>query len=273
MPLGIADFEFVRRLVRERSGIVLGDRDVSEIESRLAPVAKANGAATSELLVSRLRSQPLLSDQIIEAIVAHSGGFTVDSPASDMLSGTILPLLISRRADERRLRIWCPACGGGQEPYSLALLIRERFPELASWDIAILASDPSAAQIAKANAGRYSQVEALSGLPTPILLKHFVNAGGAWEIKEPARSLVRFHAATLIADWPPLEQMDIIFIRNVLVYFGARTKRAVMERVRRALATDGYLFGGSADARELLDERFERMQDEKSGFYQSVAPA
>ncbi|MBA2479773.1 MAG: protein-glutamate O-methyltransferase CheR [Planctomycetes bacterium] len=270
MALGIADFDQVRRVVRERSGIVLAERDAQEIETRLLPVAKANGSPTPEAFIARLRTLPALAAQLVEAVAAHSGGFTVDSPASDMLSGTILPALIMRRQSCRRLRIWCPACGGGQEPYSLALLIRERFPELSSWDVVIHASDPSAAQIAKANAGRYSGVEVLSGLPTPVLLKHFANVGGAWEIKDSARTLVRFNAATLIADWPPLEQMDIIFIRNVLVYFGLRTKRAVMERVRSALTPDGYLFGGSADARELLDERFERMQDEQSGFYQSV---
>ncbi len=274
MPLGPAEFDLVRRVVRDRSGIVLADGDAGQVETRLVPLSKAVGLPSAEMFVARLRSQPLLAAQLVEAIAAHSSPFTVDSPGCDMLARTIVPQLIERRHQQRRLRIWCPACGGGQEPYSIALLIRERFPELADWDIAILASDPSAAQIAKANAGRFSPVEVLSGLPTPTLLKHFSNVGGAWEIKPSARSLVRFSAATLISNWPPLEPMDIVFIRNVLVYFGPKTKQAVMEKVRRTLAPDGYLFGGSADARELLDEHFERMQDEKSGFYQvgGVAP-
>jgi chemotaxis protein methyltransferase CheR len=272
MPLAASDFELLRRLLRERAGIILTERDLGLVASRLAPVAKANGLASIELLVARLRAQsPVgLQEQAVEAMAAPSTPFLVDGRVGTFLTDRILPQLIRRRQQARRLRFWCPAAGAGQEPYSIALAIRERFPELAEWDISILASDATPAQIERGVAASYSQVEVSQGLPTPVLLKRFARVDGRWRLKDEIRSLVRFAEIDLRATWPELETMDAIFMRNVLVYFGTTVRRPLLARLRTVLAGDGYLFLGSADADALMDQRFTRMQDEKSGFYQPL---
>ncbi len=273
MPLSGTDFDYLKRLARERSGIVLVEGDARRVEARLALVAKASSLASVDALVARLRAQGsgALHAQAVEAMTANASPFLLDGRAAEIMSTRILPQLASRRGARRRLRFWCPACGGGQEPYSIALLIRERFSELADWDLTILASDPSPENLEKAVSGSYSLVEAVHGLPTSVLVKHFVNQGTHWQLKDDIRAMVRFTELNLRAEWPDLETMDAVFMRNVLVYFGPAIRKPLLARLRTVLAPDGYLFLGSADAAMLLDGRFERMQDEKSGFYQPVA--
>jgi chemotaxis protein methyltransferase CheR len=272
MPLGTSEFEYLRRLLREHAAIVLIERDLGRVEQRLMPVAKASGAASVELLVARLRGQDPgpLHAQAVEAVAAHASPFLVDGRVGGFLAERVLPQLIRRRSGPKRLRFWCPACGTGQEPYSIALVMRERFPELASWDISILASDASPAHLERAIAGCYTPVEVAQGLSAPVLVKHFAKQGDQWRLRDEARGRVRFAELNLRQPWPELETMDAIFMRNVLVYFAPSVRRPLLARLRSVLAPDGYLFLGSADADALLDQRFERIQDEKSGFYQPV---
>jgi chemotaxis protein methyltransferase CheR len=270
--LGKTDYELVRRMARERSGIVLSDADARTVEARLSALARAKGFASLELLVSHLRARPdeELEAQLVDAVVAHAAPFMLDSKPFEALTNVVLPRLIERRRAHRSLRIWCPACSAGQEPYSVAMAIRERFPELGDWRIEILASDPSLSQIEKASSGTYSHMEAMRGLPTALLLKYFTNDAAGWRVKDDIRSMVRFSVLNLMRDWPAIERMDVIFIRNVLVYFGANARRELLAKVRGALAEDGFLFGGSVDAGALLDQRFQRLQDENTGFYQTL---
>lgn len=273
VPVAISssDFELLKRLLRDASGIVLTERDLARVEARLAPVARANGLGSVELLLSRMRGASAeLQLQAVDALAAPVTAFLLDGRVGAILCERILPQLIARRQSVRRLRFWCPAAGSGQEPYSIALALRERFPELDGWDITILASERTPAALERLAAASYSPIEVADGLPMQTLLRRFVREGVRWRLKDDIRSLVRIGAIDLRGAWPELEPFDAIMMRHVLTYLAPTSRAELLARVRASLRPDGYLFLGSTDADVILDQRFERMQDEKSGFYRPV---
>jgi chemotaxis protein methyltransferase CheR len=173
----------------------------------------------------------------------------------------LIPDLIARRAGTRQLRIWCAACSSGQEPYSLAMLLREHFgPRLAGWEVSILATDLSGAMLERARAGRYSQMEVNRGVPASLLAKAFRKEGPDWQLKDEIRAMVDFRRLNLIDPWPILPPMDIVMLRNVLIYFEAETKRQVLDGMARVLAPDGHLFLGGAETTLHLSESYDRVQ-------------
>ena len=205
---------------------------------------------------------------MIEAMVTNETSFFRDHHPFEDLRTTILPELIRRRAAERRLDLWSAAASTGQEPYSLAILIREQFPELAGWSVNILATDLSAEVLERARAGRYNQIEVNRGLPVTLLMKYFRQQGTTWELVEEVRRMVDFRALNLARPWPPLPPMDLILLRNVMIYFEPETKREILGRVARLLRPGGYLLLGSAETTLNLDASFRRVEHTKAGFYQ-----
>ncbi|GET40439.1 MCP methyltransferase, CheR-type [Microseira wollei NIES-4236] len=179
----------------------------------------------------------------------------------------ILPELLKQRQIEGNLNIWCAACSRGQEPYSIAMLMREHFSNLSSWNVQIIASDISTAMLEKARAGRYGQHEINRGLPATLLQKYFQPFGNEWQLKEEIRRIVEFRQINLTSTFPPLSPMDIIFMRNVLIYFDIETKRCILSRVRRVLKPDGYLFLGGGETTINLDDAFEPVQFGKAVCY------
>jgi chemotaxis protein methyltransferase CheR len=180
----------------------------------------------------------------------------------------VLPDLIARRSAVRELNIWCAASSSGQEPYSLAMLIRESFPKLASWKVRILATDLSTDILARAREGRYSQLEVNRGLPATLLVKYFQKRGCDWYLKDDIRNMVDYQIVNLSDRWPYLPLMDIVMIRNVLIYFAVETKKEILAKVRRVLKPDGYLFLGAAETTFSIDNSFERVQFERATCYQ-----
>jgi chemotaxis protein methyltransferase CheR len=255
------DFEYVADLVRTEAAIVVEASKRYLVESRLAPVARRHGLDGVGALVARLRAQPRngLHAEVVEAMTTNETSFFRDVNPFAAMEQEVLPELIRARGAQRQLSIWSAACSSGQEPYSLAMLIRHRFPQLSRWNVRIVASDLSAEMLGRAAAGRYSQMEVNRGLPAPLLVRYFRRDGQHWQIADEVRQMVEFRAMNLIQPWAPLPPLDVVFLRNVLIYFDVATKRQILAQVRRVLRPDGYLFLGAAETTLNVDDAFERV--------------
>ena len=261
MPVNAPDFEFVRDLVHDRSAIVLDPGKEYLVETRLEPLARSEGFATLGLMVDALRTSPAngLHRKVVDRMTTNETSFFRDIHPFEALKRSILPEFIARRASERALNIWCGACSSGQEPYSIMMTLRENFPALADWDVRLLATDLNAAMLARARAGIYSQMEVNRGLPATMLVKHFEKTGNDWRISDRIRRGTEFRELNLARDWPGLPRMDIIFLRNVMIYFDVASKRRILAQFRNVLRPDGYLFLGAAETTYGLDEGYERV--------------
>jgi chemotaxis protein methyltransferase CheR len=267
-----AEFDYVCRLVRDRSGIVLEAGKEYLVDARLTPVARQCELGSVSELVGKLQAAPedKLVARVVQAMVTTETSFFRDVQPFETLRTTVLPELIARRRPERRLNVWFAACSTGQEPYSFALLVREHFPELNGWRLDLLATDLSAEALARARAGRYSQIEVNRGLPASLLVKYFRQHAPTWELSEDVRRMVEFRELNLTRPWPVLPKMDVIFLRNVMIYFDVETKKAILGRVARLLRADGYLLLGGAETTLNLDDKFRRAEYLKGGFHQLV---
>jgi chemotaxis protein methyltransferase CheR len=268
MPLSPADFEYLSALVREGSAIVLEEQKAYLFEARLAPLARREGFDSLEALVRHLRGARAdgLHRKVVESMTTNETSFFRDVHPFEALRQAVLPELLRRRAAERRLRVWCAACATGQEPYSVALLLREHFPELAGWDVRVLATDLSEEVLGRARLGRYSQAEVNRGLPARLLVKYFAKEGLEWQLREEVRRQVEFRQLNLAGPWTGVPQ-DVVLLRNVLIYFDVADKRQVLARVRRVLRPDGALFLGGAETTLNLDGDFERAPFARACWY------
>jgi chemotaxis protein methyltransferase CheR len=269
MTLSPTEFNFIRRLVLEQSAIVLEEDKGYLVESRLLPLARREGFPSLNLFVQKLQVEPLqaLHRRAVEAMTTNETSFFRDFHPFETVKKLVLPDLIARRSAEKELSIWCAASSSGQEPYSLAMLIRENFPTLASWKVRILATDLSTDILARASEGRYSQLEVNRGLPASLLVKYFQKRDCDWYLRDDIRNMVEYKVVNLANAWPFLPFMDIVMIRNVLIYFGVETKKEILAKVRRVLKRDGYFFLGAAETTLNLDESFERVQFEHAVCY------
>jgi chemotaxis protein methyltransferase CheR len=269
MSLSRADFDYLCGLVKRHSAIALDEGKGYLVEARLSPLARREGFASLEALVAGLRAGTAhgLDQQVVEAMTTNETSFFRDVHPFECLRRAILPDLVQRRAGERRLAVWCAACSTGQEPYSVALLLREHFPGLGGWDVRLIASDLSREVLERARQGRYTQMEVNRGLPARLLVKYFQRQGLDWQLHGDVRRMVEFRPLNLIEPWPPLPPLDVIFLRNVLIYFDADARREVLGKVRRVLRPDGSLFLGGAETVMHLDDTFERVPLEGSGCY------
>lgn len=265
-----ADFAFVAQLVRAQCGLVIEPGKEYLVRGRLTPIAQRLGLSSIHELVDRLRSSttPGLATQVVEAMVTTETSFFRDLHPFEAIRKVVLPELIARRQATRQLRIWFAASSSGQEPYSMALLLREYFPELDQWQIQLQATDFSQEMLERSRAGRYSQIEVNRGLPTHLLLKWFRQEGVSWELDDRIRSLVSFTPLNLAHPWPAMPPWDLVFMRNVLIYFDVDLKRTILRNVARVLSPDGFLLLGGAETTLTLVDSFQRIEIAKSSFYQ-----
>ena len=263
-------FDYIQALVLERSAIVLDPSKAYLIESRLTPVARQHGYGTLAELVAALRNPGSmdLRQEVIEAMTTHETSFFRDIHPFEALRSTILPRLIAARGQARSLNIWCAACSSGQEPYTIAMLLREHFPLLTQWNVRLLATDLSSQIVNRAREGVFTQTEVNRGLPAPLLVKHFQKVGLKWRLKDEIRRMVQFSEMNLVEAWPAMPRMDVVFLRNVLIYFSGETKRDILWKVERLLAADGCLFLGGAETTLNLSDAFARVTIDKSVCYQ-----
>jgi chemotaxis protein methyltransferase CheR len=266
------DFVFICRLLQERSAVVLDSSKRYLVETRLAPLIRELRLDSIGELVTRLRASPAngLYTQVVEALVTKETFFFRDHHPFEALRKVIIPDLVERRRKERRLDIWCAAAATGQEPYSVAILHKEHFPELAGWKVALLATDISGEVLERARAGRFNQIEVNRGLPAALLKKYFHHHGSSWELRADIRSQVELKELNLALPWPTLPRMDLVLLRNVMIYFDVPTKKTILEKLARVLKPDGYLLLGSAETTLNLHAAYRRVEPLKGGFYQLI---
>jgi chemotaxis protein methyltransferase CheR len=260
MSLSAGEFDYVRNLVYRHAGITLERGKEYLVESRLSPLARQEGFPSLHLFIAGLRSGALTSLQhrVVQAMATSETSFFRDGHPFEALKRFVLPALLTARAGERSLNLWCAAASTGQEPYTIAMLIRENFSsEVDGWNIRFIASDLSTEVLARAIQGRYSQPEVNRGLPARMLIKYFEPADGEWQIKPELRRGIEFRELNLTERWPSLPRMDVIFMRNVLIYFGAAAKKDVLDRAHMLLRPGGFLFLGSSETMLGLDDCFE----------------
>jgi chemotaxis protein methyltransferase CheR len=262
MTVAPTDFEYISTMVRERSAIVLEHGKEYLIEARLLPLARTRGTATVAELVHELRREPTgpLRDLVVEAMTTNETSFFRDAHPFTALSDRILPDLVRARSGERQLSIWCAACSSGQEPYSVAMLVHDIIGADPSWRVRLLATDLSPAMLARTRAGRYTQFEVNRGLPANFLVRHFRKQGLEWQIEEPIRRMVETRLVNLDLELAGIPPMDIIFMRNVLIYFDMPTKKELLRRVRESLRDDGYFFLGGAETTMGIDPQLVSMK-------------
>lgn len=271
MSLSFGEFDFIRNMLRQHSALSLDDSKQYLVESRLDSLAKQEGFPSLQHLIARLQKDPgtsALHSKVVEAMTTNETTFFRDARPFRLLEKLVFPQLIERRQSERALNIWCAASSSGQEPYSVAMLLRDHFPALSGWNLRFIATDISRAILNRAKAGRYSQLEVNRGLPAAMLVKYFRQAGNDWEICGEIRRMIDFRRLNLIEPWPLLPAMDLIMMRNVLIYFEVEKKKEILERTRRLLRTDGYLLLGGAETTINLDDDFEPIQFEQTSCYQ-----
>jgi chemotaxis protein methyltransferase CheR len=269
MTMTAAEFDYIRRLVLEQSAIVLEEDKEYLAESRLLPLARREGFESIASLVGKLAAKKFdgLHRKVVEAMTTNETSFFRDFHPFETLRKAVLPELMLKRASSKELNIWSAACSSGQEPYSVALLLQEYFPGLSFWNVRIRATELSAAMLARARRGRYTQLEVNRGLPAALLVKYFRQEGSDWQIQEELRSRIDFQIMNLAEKWPLLPPMDLILMRNVLIYFGVDTKKQILRKVRSLLRPDGLLFLGGAETTLNLDDAFERVQFERTVCY------
>ncbi|HVW76281.1 MAG TPA: protein-glutamate O-methyltransferase CheR [Alloacidobacterium sp.] len=224
-------------------------------DARLYRVMNARGIAGLGALVAKLKtaSDPALDQEVVEAMTINETSFFRDRAAFELLQNTLIPHLIESRSRERCLRFWSAACSSGQEAYSLAMLLRQNFPQIADWQIEICGTDINMAMVRRARAGRYSRIEINRGLPARMLLKYFVRDGEEWELTSELRAICNFQQCNLSHSLPILARYDGILMRNVLFYFPESTQKRILQQVHRMLQKDGFLLLGSSEQAQPRD--------------------
>ena len=264
----LLDYEYLRKLLKERSGLDLSADKQYLVESRLIPLARRAGLSGIAELVQKMKNgaDALITD-VVEAMTTNETFFFRDKIPFDHLRDTILPQLVPARTNRRALRIWSAASSTGQEPYSIAMCLREFGPALSGWRIEIVATDLSQEVLEKSKAGIYSQFEVQRGLPIQMLVKYFKQTGELWQLNADIRGMVQHRQLNLLHDFSGLGKFDIIFCRNVLIYFDQDTKIRIFERLSKMFEADGTLMLGAAETVVGISDAF-RPSPDKRGLYQ-----
>ncbi len=261
------DYEYLRKLLKDHSGLDLAADKQYLIESRLLPLARKAGLPGIAELVQKMKggANPLVA-QVVEAMTTNETFFFRDKVPFDHFRDTIMPELLKVRANRKSMRIWCAAGSTGQEPYSLAMCLKEMGAALAGWRVEILATDLSQEVLEKSKAGIYSQFEVQRGLPIQMLVKYFKQIGELWQINPELRAMVQHRTLNLLHDFSQLGSFDVIFCRNVLIYFDQETKTNIFGRLARIIEPDGFLVLGAAETVVGLTEQFKPVADRR-GLY------
>ena len=262
------NYQFLGDFLKKRSGLVLSADKTYLVESRLNPIARRLGFAGLDALVEALRGgrNASLEATVTEAMTTNESSFFRDKTPFERLKSTILPNLIEARSAQKRINIWCAAASTGQEPYSIAITLKEMEAQMRNWRLDILGTDISPAVLEKAKAGIYSQFEVQRGLPIQTLVKYFSQDGESWRIDPSLRSMVRYREFNLLESFNTLGTFDIVFCRNVLIYFDRQTKSDILNRIAKSMSPDGYLLLGAAETIIGLTDAFEPVKGER-GLY------
>lgn len=264
-----SEYDFLRRFLKSKSGLVLSDEKQYLVESRLLPVARRAGlAGLSELIAAIQKPGAMqLASDVVEAMTTNESFFFRDKTPFDHFKDAMLPALLKARAHKRRIKIWCAAASTGQEPYSLGMCLKEAASKVAGWNVDILGTDLSAEVLEKARNGVYSQFEVQRGLPIQLLLKYFTQKGELWQINPDLRAMVQWRKFNLLDSFATIGEQDIVYCRNVLIYFDQPTKIDILQRIAKLMPEDGYLVLGAAETVVGLTDAFQPVP-ERRGLYQ-----
>lgn len=264
-------FDFIAKILKDRSGLALTGDKMYLLESRLTPIARKHGLEDLGALVNEVqtkKSEPM-TREITEAMTTNESFFFRDGRPFDMFREYVLPQLLESRSNRKTLRIWSAACSSGQEPYSLAMILKEEAAKLQDWRIEIIATDLSGDILEKAKVGIYSQFEVQRGLPIQLLMKYFEQNNEMWQIDSAIRAMVKYQEINLLEDLASLGKFDVVFCRNVLIYFDQPTKTKVLDAISRQMPKDGYLFMGAAETVLGVSETFKPVPSQR-GLYSMV---
>jgi len=269
------EFALVRRILKEQSGLNLGEDKQDMLEGKLRPLLRDFSLPTlSHLVLAMMKPEAHhLRSRVAQAVTVQESYFFRDKVPFNYFVDVMLPELMAKREKERRIRVWCAAAATGQEPYSLAMELAEADSKLLGWRVEIVATDFVEDALKKARKGLYSQFEVQRGLPVSLLVKYFNKVGNAWEIKPDIRSRVEFRAHNLLDGCQDLGIFDVIFCRNVLIYFDDATKRTILARLASRLAPDGYLVLGAAETTTGLSDEFMAVPECHRGLFRFTPQA
>jgi chemotaxis protein methyltransferase CheR len=263
------EFSLVRRILKEHSGLNLGEDKQDLLEGKLRPLLREfDLPSLSHLVLAMMKPDAhRLRARVAQAVTVQESYFFRDKVPFAYFVDVMLPKLMAKREAERRIRIWCAAAAMGQEPYSLAMELAERNGKLAGWTVEIVATDFVEDALNKARKGQYSQFEVQRGLPVSLLVKYFEKVGSAWELRPDIRGKVEFRTHNLLDDCQAIGTFDVIFCRNVLIYFDDATKRSVLVRLASRLAPDGYLVLGAAETTTGISHEFMAVPEGHHGVF------
>jgi len=266
--MNIVDFDVDKNLLKDKSGLVITPDKSYLLETRLTPVAKTWGYGSLEALTQALQGVPEkdLVNDVVEAMTTNETSFFRDSRPFEVFENFVLPYMTEKRGVAKKLRIWSAAASSGQEPYSLSMLLKDKMPGFSSWQVQMLGTDISYEILDQAKQGIYSQFEVQRGLPIQLLMKYFMQDDDKWIIKDEIKKLVEYKYFNLLDDMTSLGKFDIIFCRNVLIYFDPETKGKVLDKMAKQLEPDGFLFLGGAETVMNITEAFKPMPDQR-GLY------
>jgi chemotaxis protein methyltransferase CheR len=266
------DYEYLRKLLKDHSGLDLSVDKHYLIESRLLPIARKAGLSDVGEIVQKMKGgAAAFITQVVEAMTTNETFFFRDKVPFDHFRASIMPEILQARADRKTIRIWCAAGSTGQEPYSLAMCLKEMSAALAGWRLEILATDLSQEVLEKSKAGIYSQFEVQRGLPIQMLVKYFKQTGELWQINPEIRAMVAHRQLNLLHDFSQLGIFDVIFCRNVLIYFDQNTKINIFNRLAKACEPEGFLVLGAAETVVGLTDRFKPYPDRRGLYRPSSA--
>jgi chemotaxis protein methyltransferase CheR len=268
------NFSWLCRYLLDNTGLVLGPDKMYLVESRLSPVARKYNTASLDTLADALRAgkNAELERDVVDAMMTNESFFFRDGKPFDQFKQVVLPRLLQARAAQKSFRIWSAACSTGQEPYTLAMILKEDQAKLAGWRVEIVGTDLSREALDRAKQGIYSQFEVQRGLPITLLVKYFTQSGDRWQISPELRNNIAFRELNLLSDFTTLGTFDVVFCRNVLIYFDQATKARILDKISRMMPPDGVLYLGGAETVLGVTEKFAPMPDQR-GIYVHAAEA
>ncbi len=259
MAIQTRQFESLRTLLLRHAAIALEPGKEYLAEARLSPLALELGfPSTDELVVASVAAGGEVRRRVIEAMTTNETSFFRDKHPFEKLGEFVLPRLLANRLRQRQLNVWCAASSTGQEPYSLAMVLFEHIPDICNWQVRILATDIAEGILERARSGSYTEFEMRRGVPPHLQERYFQREGDRWRIDARVRRLVEFRQLNLDSDWGQMPRLDLVFMRNVLIYFGVDVKRRILNKVREGMSADGWLCLGAAETTLGVCERFDR---------------
>ena len=263
------NLDFIRTFMRNEAGVVIDESKDYLLESRLSSLAKELQFSSLHALIDEFKVKPsdLLRRKIIDTMTTNETFFFRDPHVFKVLNDEIIPRLLRKRQAQKCLNIWCAASSSGQEPYTIAMILKTHLPTSNDWKIKFIASDISERMLERARAGAYTQFEVNRGLPVPFLVRYFEIKEGAWCIKQELKDMIEFRKINLLSPWS-ISGIDLLFVRNVMIYFDDKTKQDLFDRFEKAINPGGYLFLGGTETILGHTEDFKRLRIDNVTCYQ-----